>query len=383
MATTFLILFLFLLFIGYAILIDFYRRKWKAIPMFLAEDKDPVTKVAVIIPFRNEAVHLPALLHCLQTQEYPKHLCEYIFIDDHSTDPSVSIIHSFNLSFPYQVLSLNELEPHLEAGAHKKRAINAGIKASQADLIITTDADCTMSSRWIYRLVAHYENMDTAFIAAPVKIISKKKSFVALFQTMDFLTLQGITGAAVYSGFHSLCNGANLAYTKQLFEEVKGFEGIEGTPSGDDVLLMQKIRSLHPETISYCKHPEAIVSTAAVRTWSQFFSQRIRWASKAKFYTEKNLKAVMAGVYLLNLSFLILVINAFFSETAASLLLIFFIAKILIEFPFLNAVMKFFHQQRLEAWFIIMQPAHILYTITAGAFGLIGKYTWKDRKHRN
>ena len=383
MATTFLIWLLFLLFIGYAILIDFYRRKWKAIPMFLAEDKDPVTKVAVIIPFRNEAAHLPSLLHCFQTQEYPSHLCEFIFVDDHSTDESVALIQSFPLRFSYQIISLQTLYPNLQEGAHKKKAITAGINASTATLIITTDADCTMNSKWINRIVAHYENMETSFIAAPVKIVSKKHSFVALFQTMDFLTLQGITGAAVYSGFHSLCNGANLAYTKQLFEEVKGFEGIEGTPSGDDVLLMQKIRSLHPETISYCKHPEAIVSTAAVRTWSQFFSQRIRWASKAKFYTEKNLKAVMAGVYLLNLSFLILVINAFFSETAASLLLIFFIAKILIEFPFLNAVMKFFHQQKLAAWFIIMQPAHILYTITAGAFGLIGKYTWKDRKHRN
>ncbi len=58
---------------------------------------------------------------------------------------------------------------------------------------------------------------------------------------MDFMVLQGITGASVYKKIHSMCNGANLAYERKLFYEVDGFTGIDHIASGDDMLLMHKI----------------------------------------------------------------------------------------------------------------------------------------------
>jgi len=38
-----------------------------------------------------------------------------------------------------------------------------------------------------------------------------------------------------------MCNGANLAYEKQAFFDVNGFEGIDDVASGDDMLLMHKL----------------------------------------------------------------------------------------------------------------------------------------------
>jgi hypothetical protein len=32
-----------------------------------------------------------------------------------------------------------------------------------------------------------------------------------------------------------MCNGANLAYTKTLFQELNGFDGNEKIASGDDI----------------------------------------------------------------------------------------------------------------------------------------------------
>ena len=118
-----------------------------------------------------------------------------------------------------------------------------------------------------------------------------------VFQAMDFMVLQGITGASVYKNTLSMCNGANLAYEKKAFFEVDGFEGIDQIASGDDMLLMHKITKNYPDKIQYLKSKEAIVQHKPMKTWKEFFNQRIRWASKATYYDDKRIfSCIVAGL---------------------------------------------------------------------------------------
>jgi hypothetical protein len=66
-------------------------------------------------------------------------------------------------------------------------------------------------------IASFYEQNDPAFIVMPVKY-AYSNNFLEIFQALDFMTLQGITGAAVSGKSQSMCNGANLAYTKKAFE---------------------------------------------------------------------------------------------------------------------------------------------------------------------
>jgi peptide/nickel transport system permease protein len=59
--------------------------------------------------------------------------------------------------------------------------------------------------------------------------------------------------------------------------------------------------------------------------------------------------------------------------------LVFIGCKTLVEIPFMYAAAKFFNQQKLLWWFLLMQPFHILYTVVAGWFGTFGSYKWKGR----
>ena len=86
-----------------------------------------------------------------------------------------------------------------------------------------------------------------------------RKNALHVFQSLDFLSLQGITAASVFSRFHTMCNGANLAYEKKVFEEAGGFNGIDQVASGDDMLLMHKIYLLYPDKVMYCLSPDVIV----------------------------------------------------------------------------------------------------------------------------
>jgi cellulose synthase/poly-beta-1,6-N-acetylglucosamine synthase-like glycosyltransferase len=211
-----------------------------------------------------------------------------------------------------------------------------------------------------------------------------------MFQAVDFMTLQGITGASVHKKIHSMCNGANLAYTKKAFNEVGGFAGIDNIASGDDMLLMHKIYKQHPDKVMFLKSKDAIVQTVPVHSVKEFFNQRIRWASKADKYNDKRIFAVLLLVYLVNVLLLVLPVTALFLNIQYSIInyqlsiwgswLCMLLLKTMVELIFLYPVAKFFGKQRLLWLFPLMQPFHIIYTVIAGWLGKFGSYSWKERK---
>ncbi|MEO6289150.1 MAG: glycosyltransferase, partial [Ginsengibacter sp.] len=205
------------------------------------------------------------------------------------------------------------------------------------------------------------------------------KKMLKIFQSLDFMTLQGITGASVDKKFHNMCNGANLAYTKKVFKEVNGFEGIDNIASGDDMLLMQKVQKVYPDKIAFLKSPMALVETPPAGTLKEFLNQRIRWASKADNYTDPKITMVLLLVYIFNVCLLIAGVCCLLSLTYFNLFIILLSVKTLAELFFLFPVAKFFNKQKLLWWFAPAQPFHILYTIIAGWLGKFGSYNWKGR----
>jgi biofilm PGA synthesis N-glycosyltransferase PgaC len=365
----------------YGALIAWYLRAWKSIPFFTP----PVsrnTRISVIIPARNEEENIVSCLDSLARQTYPKALYEVILVDDHSTDRTAiaATTRAAELALSINYIPLAN-QPHPEnRTAHKKWAISTGIDAAGGDLIVTTDADCTAGPEWLSTIASFYEDNGAKFIAAPVRISGGSPSFLSVFQTLDFLTLQGITGAAVFKRFHSMCNGANLAYERKAFYEVDGFKGIDAIPSGDDMLLMHKIFLKYPQQVFFLKHRFAIVTTKPETSWSGFLNQRIRWASKADSYDDRRIFWVLLLVYLVNLLFVGLLIAACWNSWWLWVLLLLLTVKTIVEYPFVRSVATFFRQQPLMPYFALLQPFHILYTIVVGWLGKFGSYRWKDRK---
>ena len=230
----------------------------------------PKTRITVIIPARNEEKNIPACLDSLCKQDFPKDLLEIIVADDHSTDNTAAIVNRYT----DQGISLLSLEKEMSGvdvrGGSKKAALAAGIKKASGTLIVTTDADRIFPQLWLSTLVAFYEVNKPVFIAAPVKFSSEQNA-LHIFQSLDFLSLQGITAASVFSRFHTMCNGANLAYEKKAFEEAGGFAGIDQIASGDDMLLMHKIYLLHPDKVMYCLLPYTILRNKTGRICQSFF----------------------------------------------------------------------------------------------------------------
>lgn len=384
-----MIFFLTLFFlIIYTALIFFYKISWHQIPVYnngQSPDKNESLFISIIIPARNEEKNIGSCIQSIISQTFPSNNFEIIVVNDHSTDNTTNVV----LSFKQENIHLINLEDFTKAqvlNSYKKKSIETAMQFAKGELIVTTDADCIMPEKWLETLAACYKEKSPVFVALPVVFKNAKSSdsflkrFFKNFQSLDFMMLQGITGASVYKRFHAMCNGANLAYQKKVFYEVNGFEGIDRLASGDDMLLMHKIQKRYPEKIMFLKSKNVIVETASAETFKDFINQRIRWASKADQYTDKKITGVLLLVYFLNVWIFILGISSFFSVKAFYYFLISIAIKTTVEFIFLFPVSKFFGKQKLLWWFFPAQPFHILYTIVAGFLGKFGSYQWKERR---
>lgn len=363
----------------YALLIRRYHAAWhRIVPFRIPPGHRPATRVSVVIAARDEATGIGRCLTDIAAQDYPRDLLEVIVVDDHSSDATAGIVAGFS-GQGVRLIRLAEAAPGTFG---KKAALTAGIGAARGTLVLTTDADCRMGPAWVRTLAACQETGGYDFLAAPVRFLPGGGP-LGTFQRLDFLALQGITAAAVSDGYHGMCNGANLAFRKSAFVAVGGYTGIDGIASGDDMLLMQKVARRPGARIGYCLSPDAIVDTPPAQGLRAFLRQRIRWASKARYYEERRLFRVLLLVWLANLSLPLLAGAGLLHDprllwTAGGLLL----GKTLLELAFLRPVARFFGMLSDLRRFPSAQPFHVLYTILAGGLGQLGAYEWKGRRVR-
>jgi cellulose synthase/poly-beta-1,6-N-acetylglucosamine synthase-like glycosyltransferase len=259
----------------FVLLITTYRSLLK-IKIFEVS-KNPQTFVSVIIACRNEQENLPRLLKCIAAQNYPEKLFEVIIVNDHSEDKTLEIATEFKKVS--NILAINN------SGIGKKQALRTGINVSGGDLIITTDADCTMGKNWIRTISAFYELNHDDMIICPVQIESAPHFFGKL-QELEYLSLQGITAGSVISKNPTMCNGANLAYTREAY--LSHSDNLhDEINSGDDIFLLHSLKTQNNSKISWLESPDALVTTSSSSTFGAFLEQRGRWISKGKAYKDK------------------------------------------------------------------------------------------------
>lgn len=372
------------LFVTYAFLLMLYKRGWSRQNIYSQPQETASYKsVTVIIPARNEEHNIAACISSILNNDYPEELLEIILIDDFSEDKTAAIADGLLRNRNGNVLQLkNYLSKDERLNSYKKKALEIAIGQAKGEWIITTDADCIVPANWLKQMTQPMQDERVKFIAAPVSFTPALPQADGLyyFQSLDFMTMQGITAASAAMNLGNMCNGANLAFDKKVFDEVGGYQGIDHIASGDDMLLMHKIQLHYPSGIFYLKSAEAIVHTPAQPDWTSFLNQRIRWSSKADKYDDKKLTVILAFVYFFNVSFIPLFIAGFFNYFYWIWMLGMLFAKVFVELLFLVPVARFYGKMKELWYFPLFQPMHIAYIIMAGFLGKFGTYQWKGRK---
>lgn len=370
-----MIIVFFILTVSYLLLIGGFIFGFNRLKSFTPINKRPSSKFSIIIPFRNEVENLESLIQSLEELNYPKYLFEVILVNDHSNDNSEELA--------LHLLNCTQLDFHIfnnisRTNSPKKDAITLGINNAKYEWIVTTDADCIVPPNWLNSFDAFISETQVRMIVAPVNLKFSTAIFDQ-FQTLDVLSLQGVTAGSFGLGRPFLCNGANLCYSKELFISLSGFDGNDNIASGDDIFLLEKTLKFAPKQVMYLKSRAAIVETNPEASFSKLIQQRIRWAAKTSSYSNFFAKVVGLIVLIMNAIIVCSLLLTIFGLIVWWHFIIILLLKQLIDYSLISRSAKFFNRTKaLNAYFFssLLYPFVSVYIAIKSVFS---NYQWKGR----
>jgi len=334
--------------------------------------------ITIIIPFRNESDNILLSLSSLASQNYPQEKFEVIYVNDSSTDDSYEKILNAVKPKSIKLMSL----PCISIDrAFKKKAVSYGIDHSQGEIIVTSDADCIHNRDWLTNLLSGFDKQ-TGFISGPVSF-NEKRDLFSKIQSLEFAGLV-LSGAGLIGiGKPTICNGANLAFRKKVYNELHGYRDQMHLSSGEDELFMQKIATETDYTVKFCWNKGAVVLTQPNKNTHDFFQQRKRWASKGLFYKDKFLIVRLVLIYFFYLSIVVqILLSIFLSKVFIIYLMVGLILKFFLEYKIISKGIDFLFKYDLMKYFWMSELFQIFYVTISGISGLFGNFKWKERKFR-
>ncbi len=260
------------------ILLVFTARRWLFILFALMPSKKQskqsgvhqviLPPVLLLVPVRNEAESLPALLAALNKLIYPDRQLTVVFINDGSTDSSKAILQRCILTRDnWHLCSLPQ-------NAGKARALNLALdEFSTGDIVVVYDADERPQPDALQRLVQSFTDSRVGAASGRRAVINALASPPASYTAFEGLVHQLITMRAKDRlNLAPALLGSNCAYRRTALAQVGNFK--PGALLEDSDLTLKLTRAgwkthFEPAAVSYHRVPETV---------SGYWKQHTRWA---------------------------------------------------------------------------------------------------------
>ncbi len=354
---------------------------WKKLKPFKVMS-NPDKFITVLIPVRNENKNIIKLLDDLEKQEYPRDLFEVLIIDDHSTDNTIHLVKKKKKTSNLNIEIYESSFMDNRITSPKKEAITTGVSKAKGEFVIVTDGDSRLDKTWLSIYNSIFSEGDIRFVSGPV-FMEPGNFFFTKVQSIEFASLIG-TGAALFSwNIPILCNGANMAFDRDSFNEVGGYRGNENVISGDDVFLLYKILRKYPEKVKFLKSFHAIVRTPPTSGLTEFVHQRKRWAGKWKKHSRKGNIILAVFIFLVHFSMLVGLVLCIVDILSSLVFISLIFVKILMEYILIDDIFNF-NNRKVATWpFLFCALFYSIYAVTFGIIANTGHYSWKGRKYKS
>lgn len=334
-------------------------------------------RVSVIIAARNESQNIGNCINAILSQSYHKDLFEVIVINDRSTDETAAVVKKIS-EIDSRVSLINVT--NVPDGIHpKKNAISLGVEKAKGEIIFETDADVTVGNKWIESTLENFTT-EVGLVIGSSSISRNFGTTIENFQSVDFLLLVASAQGSLGNGIPMGGTGQNLAYRKNLFEEVGGLTIDTRRYVSNDLLFITKVSKTQWKIVGNI-NTDSIVTTIPLNDWKEFISQRTRWASNAYWKDLNPLLFLILGVnYLINLlvgaGIIFMLMNLMYSlPIIAFVVYKFFTEMVFYRIASFKLDQKFLFGNFIS-WFILVTP----YVLFIGILGGLGNFKWKEHK---
>ena len=192
-------------------------------------------KITVVIPTYNRETGLMRVLNSLTAQTEKDF--EVVVVEDGSR-VAEKVVNDFKPK-------LQNLRYHWQENSGPARARNQGIKLATANLIAFTDDDMKLPADWLEKLLDGFDRHPEV-----VGVGGYMKAPEEVFQSSKFAQYEWFVSHDIYhadsrekvGGFENPAGGTNnLAFKKEVLEEVNGFDENFPVPAGEDADLKKRL----------------------------------------------------------------------------------------------------------------------------------------------
>ncbi len=250
----------------------FREQRWKQV-----EDSFQ-PHLSIIIPARNEEKNLPVLFDSLEKQIYERF--EVILINDRSGDSTLAEMKGFKRRFKGTVRIIT-LTVNPGQGNPKQYALSRGIERATGEILLFTDADCSLQPGWTQEMRKPFSNPGIGVVFGPV-YTRMERGFLNLYQTFDHVFRYFYNAGSAGIGGASGVYGNNMAIRTSLLDSIGGYDAIPYSVTEDNALITE-IRQKTDARIIGLSHPDIHVEADPQSCWKHLTSQELRWSTGAYF----------------------------------------------------------------------------------------------------
>jgi glycosyltransferase involved in cell wall biosynthesis len=318
-------------------------------------DSNQEQPVSIVICARDEAANLAVNLPGVLVQEYHS-THEVVLVNDNSQDESRYLLEGLHKQF--RQLNVVELKQEAQLIPGKKFPLSMGIKSAKHEVVLLTDADCVPASEfWIQKMQEPFK--DGIEIVLGYGAYHKKKGFLnKLIRFETFHTALQYLSYAL-AGIPYMGVGRNLAYKKGLFYRLKGFSSHNHIPGGDDDLFINM--AANKKNTAVVIDPEAHTLSVPHRNFTNWFKQKTRHYSVAKFY--KPIHRFLLTLYSITqfLFYPLFIVAMFFSDWR--IVLGIFILRMSTQSIVYYKAMKKLNEKDLFPWYLFFDICLVFFYI--------------------
>ena len=224
----------------------------------------PTPRVAIIVPAYNEEAVIEAAVRSLLELDYPE--LDIIVVDDGSSDRTLA--RASALAGSYGETRVRVLH---QANGGKASALNTGIMAARAELVLCMDGDSRLAPDTLRYAVRHFTDPRVGAVAGNVKVVNRVNLWTRL-QALEYI--EGLNMARRAQGFLRAVNiipGPIGVFRREVLLALGGYH--EDTFAEDaDITVRVLTAGWH---IVY--EERAVAFTEAPERYLDLVKQRYRW----------------------------------------------------------------------------------------------------------
>jgi cellulose synthase/poly-beta-1,6-N-acetylglucosamine synthase-like glycosyltransferase len=332
--------------------------------------------IDIIIAARNEEKNIRECIISILGQEYPYEKYKITIINDQSTDNTEKIVNELIKEYPERI-SILTVSERPKSISPKINALTLGIKKTNNEIILTTDADCFVTKNWLSSTIKYFS--DDVGITSGLTLYENRFAISDLLfgiQFLDFLSHTSVGAGSIGIGAVNSTNGSNMAFRRSAYTASGGFEKFENINSGEDSLLAQRIVGTKQWKARFVAS-KSFVTTFPAASWKTFLHQRMRWVGQTSEYRFGMMFFMISTFIFYLIMFISIPLSLYFGEY---LMLIPIGIKFFSDFILLFVFLTRFSQLFLLRYFIPAAVIHIPFTLLAVFGGYFSNFEWKDQK---